>query len=647
MGSIDRDLDAALALIDVNEINPPKLARWGDFELELSSLELRRQGKLVALQHQPTKFLAYLVTNSGRVIPRLELQEHLWGDRHLDAEQGLNNAIRQIRKALGDRAEEPRFLETVPRVGYRFIAPVVLQPAANLQGEPPAQTVQPVSPSAHPGRSPWSWRATTLVVLCLIVAWIAIPHGGFQSTAPPSRPLRLAVLPLEDLDGGASASLLKVLGEEISTALAQLNARQLRVISPTSSQRYAANPLEPLIIAQELRADLLVEGGIHQDGQEVVLLVRVLRADTDGILWGERFSFPELQVSSGMSEVAAGIAGALAQQALIDPPEIPKPQQALHTSAAWGAFVEGRFRLSKGTPKDLEAAREEFRRVTTLEPGYAPAWLRLAEASWLLQGDRIAGDEARSQVDRALELDPVSGEAHLLRAEISFYQEWDGKTAEKHYRKALDWAGGLSRTHLAYAFFLALSGQAEAAIAEADQALELDPISPAAHGDAGLIYLLSRDYRKAVSICQRTLELELEPQAPNWFRWCLLDAYTAMGDSTQVAELAVRWWQETPDLRPRAEELTTATRPALALKMFYAEEFRRIEAREDDAVLTGLKALAAARAGETEKALHWLEVAHQQRARSFLYFARSPVLDPLRQMPRYRALLEDSPLGTD
>ncbi len=610
---------------------PSRFARFGAFELDLRSLDLRRGGEGVDLQLQPKKILAYLIQHPRRTVLRSELQDHLWGDRHVDATQGLNNAVRQIRKSLGDPAKKPLFLETVPRAGYRFIAPVEIVEAAAP------------SPEKAPLRGWRGWPGVAVVAVLVLLAALVTQWRG-RDPMPEDRSVRVAILPLENLSGPAAEPLSALFSEEILTALSGLDTRRLTVLSRASMQRYSTHPQQLRKVAEELGADLLVEGSVRQDPQGTVLLVRLFRADVESILWGQRFAFDQAQVGSGAAVVAGEIARALSAHALAVPLQVPRVTTlGLANPEAWALFVEARFRLSAGTAADLEAARQAFRRVTVLEPHHAPAWLGLAQATWGLPcDDPQVREEAQSLSEKALALDPLSGQAHLLRARIAFLQEWDLERAQGHFQRALELADGLSEAHSAYGLFLAIRGQAPAAIREADRALELDPISGLGHYDAGLTYLMSRQYREAAALCRSALEQLESTSEP--LRWCLLDALVGLEEYEEARNLVLVWLRERPDRGPVERAVVAAPSPRQAVGIFLTAMAASNGPTDYGSDFVGWRALKAARAGEKDKALDWLEAAHRQRSCSF-FWASSPAWDPWREEPRFQALVADSPLA--
>jgi len=615
----------------VKEPRPPTCARFGGFALDLKSLELRRAGQSVDLQLQPKKVLAHLVQNPLRIVSREELQQHLWGDRHVDAAQGLNNAVRQIRKALQDSAERPEFIETVPRQGYRFMAPVEIGPA-----EDPAVVLPP------PGRTRRAWLGVLLVALVLVGAGFVARWTGRPRVAP-DHPLRLAVLPLETLGDPEGEPLSALFSEEIITALASLDTGRLTVLSRASMQRYSHHPRQLQRVAEELGATYLVEGSVRADPQGTILLVRLIRGGNESVVWGKRFAFDQDRVGSGALVVATEIARALSEHALEVPLQAPRMTEGLANPEAWAAFVEARFRLSSGTAEDLETARQLFRRVTELAPRHAPAWLGLAQATWGLPcDDRRVREEARALSERALELDPLSGQAHVLRGTIAFLQEWDPQRAEEHFQRALELAGGQSKVHSAYGFFLAILGRSDAAIQEAERALELDPISGLGHYHAGATYLMSRQNHEAAAICRRAMD-QMCPECA-MLQWCLLDALMGLGEYEEARERVLGWLRQRPDREPVVRAVAAAPSARQAVQVFLVAMAAANGPEEFGSDFTGWKALKAARAGQKDQALDWLEEAHRERSCSF-FWASSPVWDPWRGDPRFQALVADSPLA--
>lgn len=447
--------------------HPPQTAqtiRFGVFEAHLRSGELRKQGLKLKLQEQPFRVLAMLLERAGELVTREELQKELWpADTFVDFDHSLNIAINKIREALGDSAENPRFVETLPRHGYRFIAPVEGSPVAGRRGDssPPhaggdtgatAITVGAGLAPAQRGRpqgAPLQKRGRVLALAaaaCLALAGLILAFnvGGLRERLlrrpAPARIESIAVLPYVNLsrDPGQE-NFVDGMTDALITDLAKIG--RLRVISRTSVMQYkgAKKPLPE--IARELNVDAVVEGTVQRTGDHVQVTAQLLHAPTDRHLWAEMYERDARDVLALQADLARAIARAVQvqltpyEQARLAAPPI-KPE-------AFEAYSRGRYHLEKWNAEGSKLAVEYAQRAVRIEPGFAAGYALLAHAS-IFAGNRA---EAKAAALKALELDDSLGEAHASLATIRFLHEWDWPGAEREFKRAIELNPNYSEAH--------------------------------------------------------------------------------------------------------------------------------------------------------------------------------------------------------
>jgi len=560
------------------------LLRFGPFELDARAGELRRSGRRVRIQPQPLRLLAHLAGNPGRLVSREELRRVVWADdTHVDFDRGLNFSVRQIRAALGDDAEAPRYVQTVPRRGYRFVAP-----SAGCEPRKP--------PRAPLLRS----RLAALVGVAALGSWTAVSSGYRE----PDRVL-LAVLPFEASD--AARPLAEGLGEELNTALGRLAPERLGVIARTSMRRYTRPPaLEE--VRRELGVELAIEGSVRREAGRSVVDARLVRTRDRSQLWSGRIEGegPELAL---MEEVTQSVGDALVRElsreggVVVEGPRLGPAPEDLHTARAL---------LRRRDPSSLERARRLLGDLVASAPGEPRAWaaladvehrLRLATGAPDLEGVRRGREAAR----RAIELEPRLADGHHMLGLIELWHGWDPVRAGESFRRALQLDGSSARAHHDDAWHWIALGRGEAAVAAIRRARRLDPVSPQSNCDVGWVLLRARRYGEAAAACRRTLVIEPGyPQAVS----CVETAEQRLeaGGHRDVAQLR----------RAREERLAALEESAAAGR--------------PDPYHTALVQVAL---GRVDAALASLEDAFARRAPLMVMLATDPELDPLRDQPRF------------
>jgi TolB-like protein/DNA-binding winged helix-turn-helix (wHTH) protein/Flp pilus assembly protein TadD len=643
----------------------PRVIRFGVFEVDLRSGELRKSGLRIRLQEQPFQILAMLLERPGEVVTREELEKKLWGaDTFVDFEHGLATAVKKLREALGDSADNPRFIETLPRRGYRFIAPVDvgagLVPALGRPQGAPLQAATGVAPPVAPvyDRRPedaarraalqrrWRWAAIALAGVVLVAAAVAFAFNlvGLRDRllalfAGPPRIESIAVLPLENLSGDPDQEYFADgMTDALITNLGKISA--LRVISRRTAMHYKGTKKTLPDIARELNVDAVVEGAVLRSGDRVRITAQLIEARADKHLWAEGYERDLRDVLALQSEVARAIANEI--KIKLSPDEETRLTNARPVNPeAYKAYLKGLYYQQKYTEEAMRLGRKYFEEAIQRDPNYALAYLGLS-GSYLhsarlqfLPGDEVSA-KTRAAAMKALELDETLAGAHSILGYVLDRYEWDSLGAEREFKRALELGPNDAGAHADYAYYLAERGRHEEAIAEVKRAEELDPLSTGG-ARAAWFYYMARRYDQAIEQLRRVLEAQ-----PKFaFAHSVLgEAYVQKG----MYEEAVVEFQQAMTLTPGSPW------PLTELGNAYAVAGKRGEALK---LLAQLKqrlsrgayvspydmAVLCAGLGEKAQAFEWLEKARSKRADGFYWVRVDPRLDPLRSDPRFQDLL--------
>ena len=624
--------------------------RFGVFELDLRAGELRKHGLRVRLQEQPFQVLAALLGKPGEVVTREELQKKLWpADTFVDFDHGLNKTINKIREALGDSAESPRFVETVARRGYRFLAEVKVVDAAPVRSselatlpEPSAEARERPEPGGKPAAPKPVPPSVTLKMSALIVLLVMASLASWKlySWKRPATIIRsLAVLPLESLSSDASQDYFADgMTDELISDLGQISA--LRVISRTSVMAYkrARKPLPE--IARELDVDAVVEGTVLRSGDQVRITAQLIEAATDKHLWSRSYEGQLRDTLALQNQVAQAIAGQIRinlnsqERAALKSVRVVNPQ-------AYESYLKGRYFWNKRTAEGLKVALAYFNQAIEEDPRYAQSYSGLAD-TYALLGDwqyavmtpKEALPRAKAAAIKALELDSTLGEAHNSLAFCLDGFDWDFPSAGKEFQRALELNPGYATAHHWYAWHLSLLGRFDEAIEEMRKAENLDPLSLIINADLAEILLLAHSYDESIRQSRKTIEMD-----PNFAL-----AHNQLGQAylqKQLSDEAITELQ-------KAVQLSAGSPTCLAnLARAYASSGKKSEAAK---LLSDLKrrsspryshapeiAVVYAALGDKNQAMTWLEKGYEERFNPGVLLR--PGFDPLRSDPRFQEVV--------
>jgi TolB-like protein/DNA-binding winged helix-turn-helix (wHTH) protein/Flp pilus assembly protein TadD len=483
---------------------------FGVFDMDLRTGELRKHGLRIRLQRQPFEVLALLIERAGDVVTREELQQKLWpANTFVDFDHGLNKAINKIREALGDSADTPRFVETVARRGYRFVADVkVFAPAPIAAPVTPADVPAPAAIS-RTRTSRWAPAASVAAVL----ATATLTWGLYSATRARSAIHSLAVLPLESLSSDPSQDYFADgMTDELITELGRISA--LRVISRTSVMAYKHTRKPLREIARELDVDAVVEGTVLRSGDVVRITAQLIDGTRDTHLWSDSYQGELRNTLTLQNSVARAIAGQI--RVSLNPQE----QAALHRAtvvnpAAYESYLKGRYFWNKRTANGLSTALAYFHQAIEQDPEYARAYSGLAD-TYALLGDwqyavmtpKEALPAAKNAAMKAIALDPTLGEGHTSLAFCLDGFDWNFTEAGKEFERAIALNPGYATAHHWYAWHLALLRRYDEALVEMRKAQNLDPLSLVINADLAELLALAHADDEAIQQSRKTLELD-------------------------------------------------------------------------------------------------------------------------------------------
>lgn len=643
--------------------SPSRRVRFGPFEVDLRSQELFKHGLRIRIQEQPFQVLAALLEHPGDLITRDQLRRRLWTeDTFVDFDAGLNAAVRRLRDALCDSNGNPRFIETLPRRGYRFIGSVQhsvaastgTTPGAGEGGESESSRQAPVpAKTVMSPRVSWRWQAAIastllLAVTAAVIAWQLHRMSGRVS----GNPIRsIAVLPLQNLSGDASQDYFSQgITDALITDLAQI--RSLRVISRTSVMQYE-NTRKPLPqIARELNVDALVEGTVVRSDGRVRINAQLIRAINEQHLWARSYDRRLNNILSLQNDVAREIASEI--QAELTPQEQNRLAQARSIDPeAYELYLRGRFYWNKRTEEGYNKAIEFFDRAIAIQPDYAQAYAGLADCYALLETYTKGGlsrsrtiSLARTTALKAIQMDDSLAEPHASLASIGFLYDWNWALAESEFKRAIQLNPNYATAHHWYAFYLADLGRADEAVSEIRLAQQLDPLSLVINADVANILYLTRRYDEAIAQSRKTWEID--PQFP-WPHTTLGLVYLAKKQYPEsIAEFKAALGSPPDSFTPHLSSPGN-----LGLMVFLGMAYAQAGMRQDaERMLKEVRALPReqyenapevawllAYLGRKDEAFAWLERLYPQRPRSYKGFKVLPFFDPLRSDPRFQDLI--------
>ena len=629
----------------------PVVITFGVFRLDVEKRELERLGATLHLAPQPFQLLVLLASRPGEVVTRDEIQEQLWGrDTFVDFERGSNHCIRQIRAVLGDDPAAPTYIETIPRTGYRFVAPVtVIRPQSPNGKASPEQLREVSQPSVDDARPKTRNRRrdavlsiAAAIMACAVILLVFQREREKGPKAPLPRQL-VAVLPFENLTGDPGQEYLSDgVTDEMIVHLGRVSPSHLSVIARTSAMSYKHSGKSLPQIGRELGVKYLLEGTVKSSGQTIRITAQLVRSDDQSELWADTY---DGQVDAGrILGFQQSVADRVARSLSLVLPEVRTPRTTTASQQAYEAFLKGRFEWNKRNEEGFLQSIGYFKDAIAQDPGYAEAWAGLADSYNLLReyyegrSNEAQATSGKDAALKALTLDSNLSEAHASLAFSLWRYEWRFTEAEAEFRKALDTGPNNATAHHWYGMFLASRGRFDEARNELRQAEELDPVSLIIITNRGWVSYYARDYDAAIQSYLEALKLDR---------------------GFQTAEMKLAWayeqkglWLEA--LQTRQSFYISAGHPEIAQALGsayarggYPAVLRAVvaETEKPDAgpyYSDYEKAKLHAMLGDNDKAIVFLERARDRRSGWLVYLAVEPAFDKLRSNPAIATLVDQT-----
>ena len=577
-----------------------------------------------------------LVERAGELVTREELKKALWGEEtYVDFERGLNFCISQVRTALGDSADAPVYIQTLPRRGYRFVAPVLQVRGSEVQGADPGQT-----PST--GRLRVAGQtAAGIAFLTLLAAGAAFLASRTTPPAatPPGR-TTIAVLPLDDLTGDQPPSwFADGLTEELIAQLGRVSPDRLGVIARTSALTYRGSNKSIAEIGRELGVSHLLEGSVRREGERLRITLQLVAAADQTPIWSETFDRTARGTLTLQSEVATQVARALALE-LLPASGTGDAWMATRVPEARDAYLRGRYFWNRGRPADFRAALDQFGEAARLDPSFAAAHAAQAETYHRLAmfgqiGPAEAYARAADAAQEAVRLDPDLAEAQAAAGVVQLWADWNPAAAAASFERAVALNPSDAAAHHDYAWALAALERFDDAVAHITRAREIDPLSPRASSDIGWLQLHIRRPADAVRACRQTLALDPESVEA---QQCLERAHLQRGEITEA--LAAARAAAAHARREVPAALEGGGPPEARLMALWRERLDRIREVESERYVSPYTiAMHHVMVGEDDAALERLEKAYESRVGMTVLLPTDPVFERLRPHPRFRALV--------
>jgi len=611
----------------------PRLLHFGTFEADLSSNELRKAGALVKLQSQHFQLLVLLAERAGQVVTREEIRQTLWNNEtFVDFDRSINFCVSQIRGSLGDDPQSPRYIETLPRKGYRFVAPVTEAGAEPAKAQPAPEPV--AVHKAVPERRWWLLSAGAAVFLAAIALAAKMGVSPHLGTKPIGS---LAVLPLENLSHDPEQQYFADgMTDELITALAKISA--LRVVSRTSVMQYKGTKKPVSQIARELNVEAVLEGTVMRDRNRVRITAQLIGAAPEKHLWAENYVGSLEEVLALQDRVASAVAREIQiqmtprERTLLATPRAVDPE-------AYEAYMKGRYLWEGVSEENLSKSQDFFEQAIKMDPGYALAWAGLADtydklADWGVVSRKDSAPRARAAAEKALVLDNSLAGPLITLASAKANLEWDWAGAERLCKRAIDLNPNYGYAHHWYATLLAAAGRVREAVAEARRAHEIEPLNGEFHANVIWKLYLAHEYEEA--------ELEFRKMR-EWY-----PNFTGSYVMASVYLQTGRRREAVAELQKSAAEPHRGILELMYLGHAMGVSGARAEGHK---VLEQMQSLSQQRyvppehfaivyegLGEREPSLRWFEKACAEHSMN-VWLLPDPRLNSIRSEPRFREIL--------
>jgi len=613
---------------------------FGEFRLDPGQRALFRKNELVSLTPKALETLLFLVERHGRIVDKKDLLEAVWPDTFVE-EVSLARNVSVLRKVLSENEEGQSYIETIPKRGYRFVAPVEVGGDGHVEASAaPALLEERISK-----RPRWGWvrkAAIFLIVLMGIAGAWYWRRGATQNAMAPPR-IMMAILPVQNLSGDPGRDYVTDgLTEELIARVGAMNPNRLAIIARTSSMAYKGTQKSAEQIGHELGVDYLLETSMRPNGERMRFTAQLIRVRDQTQMWAQDFDESLADVIIMEDRVALSV---MDHVRLELPPASQEKLANAHPvdAAAHDFYLKGRYAQSTRSKEGLEKSLEYFQEALQRDPRNALAYAGLAD-SLNLQNfygySPGAGTilNAQTAAQKAIQLDNSLAEGHAAMAYLNFMWLWDWPTAEREFQSAIQLNRNYAPAHHWYALYLAAMDRRTEAIREVKLAQSLDPVSPIVNTAVGYVQFFNRDYDEAIKSCKKVLERD-----PNF-----VVAHTVLGrtyDAQGIHKEAIGELERVIEI--------SGGRPASYLANLghaYAAAGRQEDAqrmldqmfemtKQGSFVGLSARALVYAGLGDKENAILYLQRAREQNDANMIWLRVEPAYDGLRSDPRFQEIL--------
>lgn len=627
--------------------------RSKDVVIDCRDFSVLKNGQQQSLTPRAFDVLRHLVERRDRVVEKSEIFEQVWKEKFV-TDNALTRVVAEIRQALGDSADSPQFIETVPKRGYRFIGPIEEQPiqppideaeiessrkaGAEEESRPPARINSP--PLTSPMR-PHSlvFLIAALIVMTGVVGAI-IWYGSFShATETQSGPISsVAVLPLRNLSNDpANEYFSDGLTDGLITALSKVEGLEVRSLS--SALRFKNQEVDPQTVGKQLNVAAVLEGGVRKDGESARVTVRLVSAADGRVLWAKDTNDRVLKdIFALQDEIASQVVAGLRLK-LSGESRQHLTKRYTENIEAYSLYLKGRFQLDQRHRSEVRKSAQYFQQAINLDPNYARAYAGLAEYYFYVVffGDYRPTDmmpKAKAAAARALELDDTLAEAHVSMGKIHDFYDWDWAKAEREFKRAIELNPYSTHARRHYGLHLEIVNRRDEMYAEIRQAMMLDPLDPGLKRDLGRMLIGDRKYDQAIEWLGKAIEAD--QNFGSAYGWQGI-AYEAMGsyDKAFAADLK---HMTLSGLGPKATEALEKAYATSGWKGYLRAwlSMRTEVAKQRYTDPSGFARLYA-RLGAKEQAIEWLEKCYVDRCQGMINL-RHHFYDNLRRDPRFQDL---------
>jgi TolB-like protein/DNA-binding winged helix-turn-helix (wHTH) protein len=629
----------------------PGPIRFGAFEVDLRTGEMRKHGIKIKLQEQPLQILRQLLEHPGEIVTREELQKRIWpADTFVDFDHGLYSAVQRLRDALSDNAETPRYVETLPRRGYRFIATV--NHGNGVEAKTQTASVEVLASVVLERTAPRrSLRipllvATGVAVVVLLSA-LAFMGGSLRERllGKPAVPAirSLAVLPLQNLSNDPNEEYFADgMTDALITDLAQIGS--LKIISRTSTMRYKKSEKTLPEIARELNVDGIVEGTVQRSGSQVRITAQLIHGPSDKHLWANSYQRDARNELSMEGEIAGAIAKQI--QANLTPEQEARITKARPLNLkAFEPYLQGKYHLTRARDvedrrgqqetmqSELAMARDYFQKAISEDPNYAPAYVGLSQ-TWFDRSVAEGGPEKeREALEKALQLDPTLAEAQVALGELDHLRFWNWVDSERELKRAIELNPNLANAHAEYQSFLEDMGRFDEGMKEYLRAQELDPGNYAPKPSP---FYVRRQFDKSIEMARNDIERHAFGAYPHFE---LAGSYEAKGmhdEAIQECEVFLRMLGY-EDMANSMHSALQAAGYKGALKEWVRE--MEVARAQGENIPSGELAQLYSILGDRDHAIVWLEKAYEERDTYLPSLKVAAFWDNIRPDPRFQDLV--------